>query len=184
MPDSSLVSFDRQLADSASFLVKSTGSAREIPFQFPPKIVNESNSSLWMEVESWSVEPIKIHKGSSGKKMTVEWEYLATDNTFTGPKIASILRDLKSYFMVFTRELAPIVIFNYTQASFASPQYRFLGVNITYGSEIVISGGEPYPLHSKVQASLNLATNNALGEQDALAKVDQDPLMSVRPEWY
>lgn len=179
MPDSSLAAFDAQLAASASMTVLG---AVKISFQFAPRVVSDSNSSEWLEQDLWGIEPLKIHKGSGGRKLTVEWEYIATDNQFSASNIATILRGLKSYFFLFKRGTYPVVKFKFSEVVPDAMNFRMMNCQITHGPEMVMSGGKFYPLYSKVSVNLELATKiNVPGEPP---KVSEPPLLGAQATWY
>lgn len=182
MPDSSLTSFDASLADACEMTVLEGG---KVKFQFAPRITNESNSSLWLEKDTWSIEPLRIHRGSSGRKLNMEWEYVATDTVFTGSAIASEIRKLKTYFFEFKRARYPVVEVKYTHVIPKKTPFRMRDLQVTYGPELVESGGDNYPLYSKVAIQLELATTVAGKAQGQKDKVVVPPLVkSVVPEWY
>lgn len=178
--DSSLVQVDKDIVESAFLLVNEQ---YEIAFQFAPHVVREGNASRWKEKDVWGIEPLKIHTGSDGRKISVEWEYIATDSTFTGERIAKECRNLKSYFFEFKQDRYPVVEFVYTQILPDGPKYRLMNVDIAYGPELVKSGSEFYPLHTKVSIAIELATKINLGNQSP--KVEEEPLPGqVNPKWY
>lgn len=187
MPDSSLNTFDAKIVDSCKFTINtSSGSDISIEFQFAPKITSDSNSSEWLTEDVWSIEPLNIHKGSSGRKISMEWEYVATDPNFTGTKIAGILRKLKTYFFEYDQPATwyPIVKVQYTEVIPILTHFRLKDCQISHGPEITDQGGKLYHLYTKVSVKLELATNlaNPLSEGDPLIEID--PLKSVVPEWY
>ena len=169
MPDSSLVSFCSGLASKATFIVLEGLKNYRVEFQFPPKILSDSNTSDWLEVDIWSYEPMKVHKGSGGRKVNMEWEYIATDRVFNAKKIKSEIHKLKSYFFDFKGDKYPIVRVNYTEALPNVP-LRLRDLNISHGPEIINNGGF-FPLYTKVAITLDLATNmSKKGENSEKAK--------------
>ena len=186
MSDSSLVPFDKQLAEVVKFAVDVSGELIDIEFQFAPKITSESNSSKWIEVDSFAIEPIRLHKGASGRKVTIEWEYIATDsNQWNGKTISENLRNLKSYNFKFKPDFYPLVRVKYMHVLPEITDFRMEDVNITYSPELVFSGGDFYPLHTKVIVNLSLATSVNVKDLDAeQKKMAVQPLQPVIPEWY
>jgi hypothetical protein len=166
MPDSSLVSFCSKLADSCSFTLSGTFGGK-VEFQFPPKILSDSNSSEWFSVDIWSIEPLMIHKGSSGRKVDMEWEYVATDRVFNATKVKDEVSKLKKYFFAFNGDEYPIARINYTLVLPNVPM-RILNLNVTHGPEIINNGGY-YPLYTKVSVALMLATNVSNKEAETIA---------------
>jgi hypothetical protein len=186
MADSSLVPFDAKIANNVTFKVLGRANIR---FQFVPRIVSDSNSSLWLEKELWAIEPLRVHKGSSGRRITMNWEYIATDNVFTPDTIWNILNRLKSYFYDFKRDVYPVVQIKYPVLIPIETNFRLRDINITHGDEIVGNdNGDPCPLHTKVSASLELATAGALGGGSGgppIYKVDVPPVnRPVDVRWY
>jgi len=160
MGDSKLIPFDTSLLEKIEFVVdlsEDKSRLREIEFQFPPKIVSDSNAGLWLEVDIWGIEPLRIHKGSAGRKVEVEWEYIATDSIFTPAKINEQIKRLKSYFFEFKRGVMPVVNVTLTKAIEPKVPFRIHDVAITHGPEI-IKNGEYYPLYTKVAMAMSLAT--------------------------
>lgn len=183
MGDSSLVPFDREIADEVVFKVLQD---KQIDFQFPPKIISDTNSASFEEKDIWSIEFLRIHKGSVGRRIQFKWEYVATDSKFNGPFIARTLRDLKSYFFEFQRVEYPVIEVDYTEIVPTVTYFRLRDVNIQHGDELVRNGGRPYPLHTKVSATLELATSlNHPEAGDNLDKVNVAPVnRPVDVRWY
>lgn len=181
MADSSLAPVDRQIASKPNLSVF----GHQIPFQFPPKVVSESNSTNWkVSKDMLSFEPLKILGGMAGRTINVEWEYIATDNTFKGAFIAAILRNLKSYYFEFNAQnrIHPTVSFQYGAIVPVAGHFRMMNVNITYGQELVIDGGDLYPLYTKVAIALELATT--LGAKNGPDKIKAADLERLKPNWY
>ena len=184
MPDSCLVAYDAQLAQSASLqVVVGGGGGVPIDFQFPPKIVSDTNNSMWNEWHMTGIEPIPYHTGSGGRKLVVEWEYIATGDGYDGPAIAEILRALKSYFFDFQIGDMPIVKFQYSGVVPDAIDFRLMQCQITHGPEMVGSGSSAYPLYTKVQISISMVTTGSAPD-DPEPKNPQAPLQAVQPTWY
>ena len=182
MPDSSLIPFDKKAAEDIVFKVLE---AKEIKFQFAPKIVSDTNTSAWLEEDVWGQELLRIHKGSIGRRVVFEWEYVASDNTFTGTRIGGILRDLKSYFFDFKKSKRyPVVTVRYMAVIPKLTFFRLRDVNIQHGPELV-RNGDLYPLHTKVSATLELALSGQASSDRGATKVNVPPVnQTVKPEWY
>ena len=178
--DSSLTPFDKVLAMMASF--KNDVNGETISFQFPPHITGESNSSTWEDQDIWAIEPLKIHKGSQGRSLTMKWEYIATDSVWTAEKIADNLRKLKGYFFKFTEEKYPIVILKYGTITPIALNFRMMSLDIAYSDEIVDNEGY-HPFRTEVTTKLELATriNSFAGGEE---KMPVKPLKNAEPEWY
>lgn len=181
MPDSSLIPFDRGLADLCKFNVLNKG---EIKFQFPPRILSESNNSEWESKDAVAIEPIKIHRGSGGRKLSMEWEYLATDQSWTAKDVAKELKNLKRYFFDFELTKYPVCEISYTEVIPELIQFRLMSADITYSPEIVNSGGFYHPIHTKIAVSLELVTRISPGANPGGDKVKQKPLKNAEFEWY
>jgi len=181
MPDSSLRQFDKKLAEQCWFKLYNS---KRIEFQFAPKLVSENNSSLWMEVPQWSYEPLRIHKGSQGRRVNMEWEYLASDRKFNCSKVGLELKKLKSYFFEFeikNKRIYPTVQVRYTKTIPQNTQFRIRDVNITFGPEIIENQGI-HPLYTKVAVLLELATNLATKTSDP--KIINKNLQKPALTWY
>jgi len=183
MPDLVLCEFDKNLTESAMMWVDLDGNRQQVNFQFPPKILTDTNNSSWMEIDVWSIEPLRIHTGSQGRRIGVEWEYISTDSTFTGKNIAENIRFLKRYFFEFKRDYYPLVWFKYGYAVPVETQFRLRDLATSFGPEIVKTGDDYYPLYAKVNVTLELATDNKSRDENT-AKVKESPLRGVTPEWY
>ncbi len=190
MSQSQLTKFDQSLVDAAYMIVQpSSGSNYTIRFQFPPRVTSESNSMQWDDKDKLLANgPVSIQRGGSGRKVEVEWEYIATDNKFTPQAIATELRHLKSYHFEFEfpGQHMPVVMFKYTEVVPDGIKFRMMNVNISYGPEIVGQGGSFFPLYTKVSVSLEMATQ--LGS----LKPSRPPIQTFaknlptapKPEWY
>jgi hypothetical protein len=184
MPDTSLVQFDAIRASNARFKVGGVN----IRFQFAPKIISESNSSLWLEKDMWAIEPLRIHKGSSGRKLTMEWEYVASDRGFNCTAVAVEIRKVKKYFFEFSNKEYPVAIVKFSEVIKIATPFRIRDLNVTYGPELIDNSGV-HPLYSKVSVQLELATNLNTEESRSSAlskdpKIDQGPLTGAIPDWY
>ena len=175
--DSNLAPFDAKIPVSMKVLGLYT-----IEFQFPPKISHETNSSSWRETDILAIELLRIFRGSVGRRITVEWEYIASGSVWTGSRIASNLRFLKSYFFEFKFQQYPVVQFKYTLIVPEPMNFRLRDLNINYGPELV---NGYYPLYTKVVATLELATRVSSPESpEDLPKVNVPPLQEVQSMWY
>jgi hypothetical protein len=179
MADSSLVQIDRIAVSKIRFKLNN---GHEIRFQFPPKITQESNSSTWEEKDLWAIEPLYIHKGSSGRKITMKWEYVATDPSWDAQRIGNMLRDLKSYFFEFKRELYPVAEVSFGTVIPIPTNFRIYDVSIAYSDELINNNGI-HPLHTTVTVSLGLATkvNESTTKE---SKLEVPPLGDAIPQWY
>lgn len=192
-PDSSLDSYDRSITNAIVF----TALDVYVYFQFPPRIITESNSSSWEQHDIWAIEPLKIHKGSDGRKLNMEWEYLASSKIWTPRTIASNLRTLKQYFFAFKRIEYPLVKIKYGQVIPSKINWRLMSVNVTYSKELFGKGVNIHPLHTVVSVSLELATTvnvkdsgggafagGVSASETEAAKLQVDPLRTIEPSWY
>ena len=99
--DESLCDADRNLMNSGngvSLTVLDPNDNKKIIFQFMPRIISESNKAEFQSHNMVAFEPIRVHMGSQGRTLVMEWEYISTSSIFTPPVIAKILRICKSYF--------------------------------------------------------------------------------------
>jgi hypothetical protein len=115
-----------------------------------------------LEVDIWGIEPLRIHKGSAGRKVEVEWEYIATDTIFTPKKVDEQIKRLKTYFFEFKKGIMPVINVTLTKAIAPKVPFRIHDVAITHGPEIIQNAGEYYPLYTKVALSMSLATTVAI----------------------
>ena len=180
--DYSLTTYDRILTAKCVFTVLPTGAT--INFQFPPRITNESNNSEWETKDVWSIEQLKIHKGSGGRKLNMEWDYVCTDSTWNPTKISETLRLLKAYFFEYKKEFYPVVLIQYTEVIPIPTQFRLMSCQIDYSPEIATSGGASHPLITKVGVSLEVATTVSGNKGAGSDKLKQKPLRACDPRWY
>jgi len=181
--DNSLDAYDKKTEITFTVDMNGAGGSGgvEINFQFPPKILSESNESLWMPFDVWSAQAVRIQQGAAGRKITMEWEYLVSREW--GPTdIAFELINLKKYFYDFNDEFYPLVHIRYTEVISITTDFRLMALNIIYSPEIVsgdASAGSngTFPLHTKVSCQLMLAFN--LGELQM-----QKPLRGITTLWY
>lgn len=177
--DSSLVGVDSNILGIVRFIPNNNYTVK---FQFPPKIVQEGNKSEWELQDLWAIEPLKIHKGSQGRALTMEWEYVCTDSTWNGRTIAMICRNLRAYFFDFKRAIYPVAEIYYPPIIPLPINFRIMSADFTYSPEIIVQGSDIYPLHTKVSVGLELATriNSTTGDQ----KLQVQPLGLAVYEWY
>jgi hypothetical protein len=183
-PDSSLTSFDQTTIQGVTFTLFN---GTQIYFQFPPKIVSEGNVSNWEEKDIWAIEPLRIHKGSAGRKLTMQWEYVASDSLWNCIRIPSMLRNLKSYFFTFKREIYPIVKIQFGNIIPIPMNFRIMDLDITYSEELISNppGSPIHPLYTKVSVNLTLATRvQQGGGGNEVDKVEVDPLVPINTQWY
>ena len=185
MSDFSLSEEGRSIIDSCAFVLNNGHTVR---FQFPPRVKSDSNSSNWKETDLWSIEPLKIHKGSAGRKVSMEWEYIASDPKWTVPLINTMLRNLRSYFFEFVKGVYPVAAVKCGGAIPVVTLFRIMDVNITYSDELINNGGIG-PLHYKVTVSLELATKLSTESGFEVAenqedKLDIQPLGKAQFGWY
>lgn len=182
MADSSLAPIDLKMATLPILSVYGI----KIDFQFPPKITGETNAWVVGEQENLlSYGPLKVLAGMAGRTINVEWEYIATDNKFSGKIITGHLRNLKQYYFAFRAKgskqnaIHPVVQFKYGAVVPDLVNFRMMNLTITYGPELVVQGGDLFPLYSKAAIVLELAST--LGPPDKLLVPD---LRRVEPAWY
>jgi hypothetical protein len=183
--DFSLSQEGRSIIDECAFVLVN---GKEVEFQFPPRVKSDSNSSTWEEQDLWSIEPLKIHHGSSGRRISMEWEYLASDPKWTVTEINTQLRNLRSYFFEFSRKTYPVAAVKCGGVIPIATKFRIMDVNVAYSDELIDNGGIG-PLHYKVTTTLELATNlsklgtptDAEKEQE---KLNVQPLGKAQFDWY
>lgn len=98
--DVSLCPFDKAVVNEAALeIFGSDLKGTNIPFQFPPKITSDAKDATFESHDLLRHEPIKIYKGSSARAITVELEYICSEEgNFNPKKVSQIERDIKSYF--------------------------------------------------------------------------------------
>jgi hypothetical protein len=188
MSDSCLNQFDRKVVDLCSFYISLGSGDEKIEFQFPPRVMSDQNQSEWMPIDVWGMEPLKIHKGSGGRKISMEWEYVATDHIFNGSKVASICRKLKSYFFKFPKAWSyyPIVKIKYGEMIPDQITFRLMNVNMTHSPEMTDNGGIMYPIYTKVAISIEMVTDISDANSKGKPKIKVHPLdtIKMKDNWY
>lgn len=179
--DFSLAAEARSIIEECAFVLNN---GHTVDFQFPPRVKSDSNSSLWQEKEQVSIEPVKTHMGSSGRKISMEWEYIASDPQWTVPEINKMLRNLRSYFFEFSGEVYPVAAIKCGAVIPVATKFRIMDVSIAYSDELIDNDGIG-PLYYKVTVSLELATNLSTGDKpEDPPKLDIEPLGAAIFEWY
>ena len=190
MSQSQLTKFDQGLIKEAQLRIQpAPGKDFLIAFQFPPKIISESNSMLWDETSDvYATGPVVYQKGATARKLEVEWEYIATDNVFNPDFIAKQLRGLKSYHFDFQLPIGflPVVVFKYTNILPDNIKFILKGLNISYGPEMVANNGSFHPLYTKATISIQMATQlgSLDGKQPARQSVTKNLAVAPKAEWY
>lgn len=202
MPGTGLTNFDFQLAGSVIFRIRGRGGGLfDVPFQFPPKITNETKTSNWDEQNIASFEPLKIYMGSGPRALTFEAEYIATDDPsigdFTPSNIASILRSVKEYYYAAsvseqTRTAYPAVDLQIYQIVPELASFRMMDLSLSYGEQLVVEsqanefapvdGTEAFPLYSKMTVRLELVTRGSFTDKEA--KLETSPLKLMKEVWF
>jgi len=190
MPDENLIPFEKALLCDIELIMPKSGlgaGGGKVKFQFPPKIISESNSINWSEIAVFSSEPVAIARGATARQVQMEWEYIATSDVFTGAKIAEELRRVKLYFVT-NAEKFPTVMVRYGEILPELIPFRLMDVNIQYGPELVIHQSKPYPLYSKCTLTMKIATNLTItdkkkkkGDKNKVKQGGQ--LQTFKPKW-
>ncbi len=180
-PNYGLTQFDQKLITKISFVLNNNQG--KIDFQFVPRITSESNNSLWHEENMAAIEPLKTVMSAGGRKINMEWEYLATDGVWDCARVGNTLRKLKSYFFEFKQKPYPVAIIKYTHVIPENINFRIADVNISYSNEIVENNGF-HPLHTKVVVSLEMATTINYPGTGKPGKLKIEPLKPAVFNWY
>jgi len=115
---------------------------------------------------------------------------LASSSVWTPSIIAQNLKILKSYFFEFEEKTYPMVQVRYTTQIPVLTDFRLMNVNITYSPEMFGNVKARHPLHTRVNCSLELATDLQVGLKGGqkTASIDkkeqQTPLRDAIPAWY
>jgi hypothetical protein len=75
-----------------------------IPFQFPPKITKHERPFELVTTKIPGQEPFVTFKTNDGQKVTMEFSYIVEGGYWTGTRIASILKKLRSYPITYRAE--------------------------------------------------------------------------------
>lgn len=182
-PDSILCPFDAKALQSVSMTVLGT----PIAFQFLPKINTETNSVPFKENAQGlaSIHPVRTYVGAGGRQIQTSFEYIATGNVWTPKIIAIELRKIKTYFYKpegYTK--APLVTYQHGEQLPIPTDFYMLNINITHGDNYVAPTGELFPLYTKVEMSLALATSQKLAGGKGERKEDAQGLKDCPPAWF
>jgi hypothetical protein len=169
-----------------------------IPIQFPPRITNDTKSRQWKEAHnaaSW--EEIVTFSTATAREIGIQLTYVVTGGEWSARKIASTVRDLRSYFYatVNSGDIVPVYIIQ--MYDMVPPSPRTGGIRQTFrGKSISVkpsdtlirdtSEGEPviYPLKVEVNLSLALITqiNDEKFQKSQYAFTNLEP--KPPQEWY
>jgi hypothetical protein len=166
----SLQQFDQSLLKLVSFQIitdpvngfAAPGSG-QIPFQFPPRLVDDSKALRWEEHDQWTYEPVVIFKGSDARKIVIEATYIATGATVGGYKfnpanIAALVRNVKAYAYPADRNTVPIVKIKMYDQVGDSGTFRLTDISINHGETLITDGGSTFPLMTKIKVTGALVT--------------------------
>lgn len=136
---------------------------RDVFFQFPPKVVNDSRDGEWDEKPAGpnAGDKIAIYKCANPKKVTVEWKYIVGFASWTISDIKDELQLLRGYFRNPFIEgsgdsaLSPLVVsLQLWKIGGDEPMsFRLQAINIKHGNTLI--GKKPdgvFPLLTEVSA--------------------------------
>jgi len=69
----------------------------KFPFQFPPRVKNDSKSINWQEENLWTYEPLAYWQGAGARSLQLEAKYVVDGGKWTGAEIMQITHAAKSY---------------------------------------------------------------------------------------
>jgi hypothetical protein len=186
---SHITQLDANLIDGIVFRVKKSqqewgrlpqSGSFNLPFQFPPKIINDSRKGEWIEAPLRGEEMVAIFGTSGAREITLQTTYIAgsrggsSGKLFYPQRIATIMRTLRSYF---SRpyggdgqlDKSLVVDFQmYYQTGFAPFSGRIKSIDITHGKTLVNEYG----------AFKSMASMEELSFYDTyLGSVHEDPTL-------
>ena len=214
--DSGLSEFDRSVLEKFEMVIlnpKATEGTK-IPFQFPPKVVADQKQAIFNVTAfpaGW--EPIKVYYGSEARVLTVEAEWISTDdpskgNNYTAENIAQIFRDIRQYYYQATigvggagggkNSTYPTVRVRAYEIVPTAAFFRLMSFNVAYGPEMASSAedGQVLPVYAKTTFSLELVTTNTADDETAkqIGKPNRDkdknrllkvgPLVPLKLKWF
>ncbi len=167
-----ITNYDRSIIDSNSLRIvlrrptNETGTTterRDVAFQFPPKIPNDSRAGDWKEDAAGpnSGDKIAVYKAASPRRITVEWKYIVGYANWSIDKIKDQLKLLRGYFRnpfienAGETALSPLVVELrlWEVGGRSTMSFRLDQVNIKHGPTLV--GKKPdlvFPLLTDVSA--------------------------------
>jgi hypothetical protein len=75
-----------------------------LPLQFPPKITKHERAFTLITTKQPGQEPFVTFKENDGQKLSLEFSYIVEGGFWTGARISSILKKLRSYPITFRAE--------------------------------------------------------------------------------
>jgi hypothetical protein len=184
-----LTQVDRDIADKVQIIIKNTPKARagfplgevSLPLQFPPRITDDTKSSVWEEQPAGTYEPIAVWANALPRRIGIEITYIATGGQFTPQKIAIITRQIKAYFYrsLEDKALVPIVeIKMYEHILDDGATFRMLDASFSFSETLIKDGDNIFPLMTKVK--MNLALMTAIDGKQEIPNMPKAP----KQGWY
>jgi len=194
---------DQEITNSINLQVLGAvgGGGTSIPIQYPPKFFADSKQSNWDGKDQGAYEPIRTYKGSEARSLQLKLYYVVTGGIWTPTRIASIGRDIRSYYyntVRFGLKEYPIVRLNayeiVPQSGGQQMTLIMMNTSASYSEELVRFGGKTFPLRTEYTLDLESATRigpiSAVAGQlgsfgQAAIKIQSNILApSPQPEWF
>lgn len=185
-----LTPFD-QAIKTAKLTVKiktPAGGARDILFQFPPRVVNDSRGGDWEEKPAGanSGDMIAIYKSAKPRLITLQWKYIVGFAGWSIDQIKAEVQTLRGYFRNPFIEggggPSPMVIelLLWKIGGNDTMSFRMKDANIKHGDTLVGSpNGDVFPLTTEV--SIELQSWPLLGNPPAQMVPGQKVF---GPDWF
>lgn len=194
-----LQGFDQDLVKAVSFEILvnpvsgfEVGGSGKIPFQFPPRIMEDTKSIRWEEENKRTYEPIAIFMGSDARKISIEATYIVTGGSVNNYKfdafgVAAITKNIKAYGYPKSANTAPILRLNmYEQVEGGGATFRITDISFSHGETLISTGGAisfTFPLLTKVKIGAALFTKIGSPSGDKKQDVPTLPQTPIAG-WY
>jgi hypothetical protein len=165
-----------------------------VPFQFPPRMPDDSRRANWDEQDAFATEPIATYRGSGAREMTLQFTYIVDGSVWTTARIGAIVKMLRGYFvLVRDRTLSwrnLVVMFQMWNIGGRQPaSCRIKSASVKHSETMVIPNNDvssAYPLRTDITIDLRMWSQGLEYGKDAKDPVsvvpNQDPFSP--PDWY
>jgi len=169
------------------------GKKHKLVLQFPPKITSDSKAANWQEDARYGFEEYAIWKGATARKINIELNYVMWGQ-WDQTKIKDEVRTIKQHLYVSGGSVGDKMPFIYitgwdiVEATAEACTWRLMDVSIEYSREMVGTGNDYWPLHTKVMMSCKLftLTGSIAGKnKNKEPNYDSGKLPEeIQPGWY
>lgn len=185
-----LTGFDESIRRSKmSVKFQTPGSpARDILFQFPPKIINDSRKGTWDEKPAGpnSGDKVAVYKAADPRVMTMEWKYIVGFDSWSIDKIKTEIKNVRGYFrnpFIDAGGQSPLIVLLqvWKIGGDAPMSFRMDSSNIKHGPTMVgNSNGDVFPLLTEI--AIELRSWPKIGDVAPAETVKGQ--LTFTPDWF